>query len=295
MLSQALVEAARADTVSARLGAASCTIDVDVPNVNEQALARAEDLVNAVIRDDVVVRQLFPTDDELANLVLRRTPKVSSGIRLIEVEGFDLTPCGGTHCTRTGQIGVVRVVGIERYKGKIRLAFHAAGRALADMRDKERALSGLARDLTCGPLDVANAVDKLRAELKARTETLSSVRGELVGFIAERPPAAGGTSTVIALLREHDDLATLRTLSGRLAARPDVIALTASVDRDTRDLVVVLQRGAGVDFDCGAWFKANAKPLGGRGGGNKERAEGRFAPECRFEGLANAISNARTV
>ena len=57
---------------------------------------------------------------------LRRAPKVSANVRVIEIEGFDLSPCGGTHCTRTGQIGSVRVVGVERYKGKIRISFHAA-------------------------------------------------------------------------------------------------------------------------------------------------------------------------
>ncbi|WP_394825501.1 DHHA1 domain-containing protein [Pendulispora albinea] len=293
MLSQALVQAADADTVSARLGATSCTIDIDVPNVDERDLARAEDRVNTVIRDDVIVRQLFPTDQELAALVLRRAPKVSSGIRLIEVEGFDLTPCGGTHCTRTGQIGVVRITSVERYKGKIRLSFHAAGRALIDMRDKERALSSLARDLTCGPLDVTTAVDKLRAELKARTEALTQVRGELAGFIAERALAEHaprtGTNTVIALLRENDDLTMLRTLSGKLTARADVIALTGTIDRDSRDLIVIVQRGANADFDCGTWFKTTAKSLGGRGGGNKERAEGRFPPARRFEDLVNAL------
>jgi len=291
MLSRALLDMAKAATVSARLGATSCTIDIDVPQVDEGALARAEDLVNAVIRDDVTVRQLFPTDEELASLTLRRAPKVSKGIRVIEVENFDVTPCGGTHCTRTGQIGVVRVVGVERYKGKIRVSFHAGARALADMRDKEQALTRLARELTCGPLDVGTAVERLRAESKGRSEALSSLRGELVSLLTDRawaelPPKEGGT--LVALLREGDDLPMLRALAGGLAARPDVVALLASIDRDTRDLLVVVQRGAQARFDCGAWFKA-AKAQGARGGGNSERAEGRFPPAYDFDALVRSI------
>ncbi len=281
MLSRALLDVARADTVSARLGATSCTIDVGVAEIAERDIARAEDLVNACITDDVVVRALFPSPAELAALPLRRTPKVETNIRIIEVEGFDFTPCGGTHCTRTGQIGVTRVVGVERYKGGLRVSFHAGRRAIDDARAKERVLADLARDFTCGVLDVPNAVGKLRSDLKARLEALSGARGELVELVAERvlashPPDPSGL-TAISVVRERDDVGMLRALAGRFAARPDVFAVCASPDGDSGDLAVVVQRGANVKVDCGAWLKAAAATHGGRGGGRPERAEGRLA------------------
>jgi len=291
MLSRALLDIAKAATVSSRLGATSCTIDVDVAGVKDADLHRVEDLVNAAIRADVEVRQLFPTEAELATLPLRRAPKVASGIRLIDIDGFDLTPCGGTHVTRTGQIGAARIVGTERYKGKIRLAFHAAQRALTDVRAKEVALSALARELTCGPTDVGAAVAKLRAELKAKSETLTATRAELVTFLAEQAlaahPPTPAAPTLIVLVREGDDVSMLRTLSGKLTARPDVVAFCAAVDGGDR--LVVLQRGQGAAFDCGAWFKEATKVHGGRGGGNKERAEGRFPGETDFAALEKSL------
>ncbi|WP_394841414.1 DHHA1 domain-containing protein [Pendulispora brunnea] len=291
MLSRALLDVAKAATVSARLGATLCTIDVDVANVKDADLHRVEDLVNAAIRADVTVRQLFPTEAELATLPLRRAPKVSSGIRLIDIEGFDLTPCGGTHVTRTGQIGAARIVGTERYKGKIRLTFHAAQRALADVRAKEVALSALARELTCGPTDVGAAVAKLRAELKAKNETLTATRAELVTFVAEQAlaahPSTPGAPTLIVLVRERDDVGMLRALSGKLTARGDVVAFCAALDGGDR--LVVLQRGQEAALDCGAWFKEATKVHGGRGGGNKERAEGRFPGEADFAALETSL------
>jgi len=89
MLSRALVDVASADTVSARLGSTSCTIDVAVSDVHDGLLAKAEDMVNAAVQSDLVVRSLFPTAEELAGMKLRRAPKVSTGIRIIDVEGFD--------------------------------------------------------------------------------------------------------------------------------------------------------------------------------------------------------------
>jgi alanyl-tRNA synthetase len=291
ILSRALMDEAKAETVSARLGATSCTIDVDVPGIADAVLARIEDLVNNVVTDDVEVLQHFPTATELAAMPLRRTPKVTSNIRVIEVAGFDFTPCGGTHVTRTGQIGVVAVAGVERYKGGLRVSFHAARRAREDARRKERVLADLARDLTCGLLDVGAAVTKLRSDLKSRTEILSGARGELVGLLAQAllaaHPPRDGEVVRIALARPHDDVAALRALAGRVASRDDVLAIVGSKDAETGDWAVVLQRGAKVSVDCGAWLKSAAARHGGRGGGRPERAEGRLSGAVEFEALVS--------
>jgi alanyl-tRNA synthetase len=230
--------------------------------------------------DDVPVRALFPTPDELATMDLRRAPKVDANVRVIEIEGFDLSPCGGTHCTRSGQIGLVRIAGIERYKGKMRVFFHAGRRALDDARTKEKALAALASEFSCGLLDVGAAVNKLRADLRARVDALGHARGELTTLLAERalaahPPDPSGT-TRITLIRPKDDLGTLRTLTARLSERPDVVAVCAAPDPESGDLLVVVQRGSGAAFDCGAWLKDAAARAGGRGGGRPERAEGRL-------------------
>jgi alanyl-tRNA synthetase len=290
MLSRALLDVGKAETVSARLGATSCTIDVDVPGMADATLARAEDLVNAIVMDDVEVRQHFPTASELAAMPLRRTPKVTTSIRVIEVAGFDFTPCGGTHATRTGQIGAIVVAGVEKYKGGLRVSFHAANRAREDARKKERVLAELARDFTCGLLDVGAAVTKLRGELKTRTELLSGARGELVGLLSDaalaaHPPRVGEVARIV-VVRQHDDVAALRTLAGRLTTRDDVLALVASKDAESGDWAVVVQRGAKVTIDCGAWLKAAAAKHGGRGGGRPERAEGRLSGGTPFETLA---------
>jgi len=279
-LSRALVDVAKAETVSARLGASACTIDVDLPTMADGLLARAEDLVNAVVTSDVVVRSHFPSAEELAKMPLRRTPKVSENIRVIEIDAFDFTPCGGTHCTRSGQIGLVRVVGTERYKGGLRVTFHAGLRALADARTKDAVLAGLARDLTCGLLDVGAGVAKLRKDLEAAQGTLGTTRGELLELLGERllaahPPDPSGV-TMVALVRPKDDLGMLRALAGRLTARPDVVAICAAPDESGENLAIVVQKGASAPFDCGAWLKQKAQAAGGRGGGRPERAEGRL-------------------
>lgn len=280
MISRALHDVAHAPTVSARLGATSCTIDVEKSALGDAELFAVEDLVNDVIRRDVEIRAFFPSDAELATLDLRRAPKVSSGVRILEIVGFDLTPCGGTHCTRSGQIGHVRVVSVEKYKGKVRVSFHAAKRADDDARARTRILDAIASGFSCGPDGTLAAIDRLRSELKDREEKLTKARGELAlhaadALLTAHPPAAEGP-TMIVVERAGDDVGFLRTLAGRLTQRPDVVAICAAPEGD--GLAIVVQRGAAAtSFDCGAWLKAKAAATGGRGGGRAERAEGRLS------------------
>lgn len=292
-LSRALLDHARAATVSARLGASTCTIDVSRPGLADADLHRVEDLVNELVTADVAVTASFPTDEELAKLDLRKKPnaeKSAHGVRVVTIQDFDITPCGGTHVVRTGQIGQVRVVGTEKYKGMLRITFHAGRRALDDARTKGDALGLAASSLTCGPLDVPNAIAKLRAELKDARARLDGTRGELTQLLAREAhaklPAEGGPH-VVALLRA-DDLATSRALAGALAADARVVALVASHDPGTGELVVVVQRGAEAKLDAGAFVGAQTKALGGRGGGRPERAEGRFPKTVTLEQLAAA-------
>lgn len=296
-LSRALADEARAETVSARLGATTCTIDLSRPSIYDSELHEAEDLVNAFVRSDVVVRTHFPSPEELAAMPLRRRPKVSDGIRVVEIDGFDFSPCGGTHVTRSGQIGQVRIVAIEKYKGGVRVTFHAGLRALADARAKHAALSAAAADLTCGVLDVPTAIGKLRSDLKTTRTLLDGAREELAALVAKSlrealPPASERPSAIVVpVLRPNDDVSALRVLAGKLTEDARVVALAGAPDPQTGELVLVVQRGAAGGLDCGAFMQAQANERGGRGGGRPERAEGRFPRGTSLEVLAAAASS----
>jgi alanyl-tRNA synthetase len=299
MLSRALLDVAQAETVSSRLGASVSTIDVSIGGAGAAAssssagapegrdagplaLEAVVERVNDAVLEDRPIRTMFPTASELASLPLRRKPKVDDGVRIIDIEGFDMSPCGGTHCTSTGQVGPVHVVGTERYKGLVRVSFVAGKRALRELQGRDAALRDLARSFNCGPLDVPVAVGKLRAELKAKAALFGTARGELVALLAERllsaHPADPSGTTRIAVLREGDELGALRALAGALCRRPDVVALVASSEagEGRGELLVVAERGAQAAFDAGKWLKETAAAHGGKGGGRPERAEGRL-------------------
>ena len=275
MLSRALVDVMKGDTISSRLGESSCTIDIDLAKIDEAELARAEELVNAVIDDDAPIRAYFPEPDELRSLPLRRPPKVTDHIRVVAIGDFDVSPCGGTHCLRTAQVGLLKVTGIERYKGKMRVTFVSGRRARAELGAHDQALRGLGRDMTCGPELVPGAIAKLRRELQDAREALGQARARAIGErVAELIAAAraAGTTTIAAVVPDVD-ADGLRVAAKRIIAEPDLCALLAAPTDTGAHLLAA--RGAASTFDCGAFIKRAATALGGRGGGSPERAEGR--------------------
>ena len=283
MLSRALADVAAADTVSSRLGESACTIDLDRDTVEERRLADAEDLVNALVDDDVPVRAFFPGDAELAALPLRRAPKVSGPVRVVVIGDFDVTPCGGTHCTRSGQVGLVRITGVERYKGKARVTFSAGRRARGELWRETAVLRELGRAFTCGPLDVSSAVDKLRRELAETRDALGHIRSRLADSIAvELATQAETTGRAVAVLDDAGpDL--LRALATRVTAAVGAVAFLAG--RGPEGLAVLVARGSASTLDCGAFLKRAAAKVGGRGGGRPERAEGRLPASADWAAL----------
>ncbi|MFO0678843.1 MAG: alanyl-tRNA editing protein [Polyangiaceae bacterium] len=289
MLSRAFVDVAGAETTSARLGTSVATIDLAVPSLADADVLRAETLTNDVVLSNVVVRTHFPSAAELLAMPLRRAPKVTENVRVVEVEGFDVSPCGGTHCKGTGEIGTVRIVGTERYKGGTRVSFVAARRAIEDSRSNHAIVASLAKTFSCGAHDLPNAVARLGRDGKDRAAALEAAQSELATFVAEailrdRPPSPTGTTHIV-LHRPGADVPTLRALAGRLTSRSDVVALCTGGPAETGEKPAVLQRGATADFDCGAFWKRTLAPAGAKGGGRADRAEGRFPASLETTGL----------
>lgn len=266
MLSRALLDGGKAATVSSRLGESGATIDLD-RELSASALAEIEARVNAIVDEHRPVRQLHPSASELAAMDLRRAPKVDGAIRVIEVEGFDQTPCGGTHCTDTAQVGWVRITDATRHRGGQRVTFTAGPRTRRVLGAQADALRSLAARFTCGVADVAAAIDKIERELSEARESLGATRA---AFAKAQAAVITGDPAVATL---ETDVATLRALAGEAATGSRLVVLAAPAGDAFH---VIAARGPDGRTDCGALFRALAATCGGRGGGRPERAEGRL-------------------
>lgn len=282
LLSGALLDRAAAATASARLGESTLTIDVQRDRIPEAELAAAEELANSLIDENLPIRAWFPPAAELAGLKLRRDPKVDADIRVVAIGDFDLSPCGGTHCASTAELGAVHITGVERYKGMTRVTFIAARRGRHELFSHDQVLRRLAVSFSCQPTEVPAAIDKLRHAGDAAAAEITALRGRLAAALAA---SFEGQGRVIATLPNEPEL--VRAVAAKLTAGGRDALLCAP--DDTGGAMVVLARAPGSSLDCGALWKQLVARSSGRGGGKADRAEGRLSTVADWNGLISEL------
>ena len=129
ILSAAFDRLWHARTVGFHLGAVVSSLDLD-RELPPQAIASAEDEANRIVWEDRPVSIRFVEEAGAAALDLRKEPGRSGVLRIIAVEDYDLSACGGTHVARTGHVGIIVVSSWEKLRGGSRLEFLCGGRAL---------------------------------------------------------------------------------------------------------------------------------------------------------------------
>src|SRR5262249_6287760 len=139
---------------------------------------------NRIVWEDHPVMIRYASAEEAAAMPLRKEPKRSGTLRLIDVDGFDLSACGGTHVSRTGAIGAIAVASWERFKGGHRLEFVCGGRVLARFRSLRDVTTATVRALSVLPADIPGAIDRLHAELKEGKRLLTDAHAALAHFEA---------------------------------------------------------------------------------------------------------------
>ena len=271
LLSQALFVHASAETVSARLGEHGGSIDTDKKSIADDAIAAASAAVNALIDTDAAVIARVVKPDALADLPLRAPPKVSGEVRVVFAGDYDVTPCGGTHVTRTSQIGLVHITHTERVKGKVRVHFVAGAPARTYLAHADQILRQLSADLTCGRDAVQDVFAKQRTQIKAQQQTLGQLWSALATQRAQVLCAENAGPLV--LVETGRDDAYLRALNAAMTRAGRACALVHQ-NGDSCDLLLT-SPDAGV-LDCKTLLSALCESLDGKGGGKAQSARGRF-------------------
>jgi alanyl-tRNA synthetase len=271
LLSAVLEHAFGARTISFHLGSESSTIDLD-RELTPAQLEEAEREASRIVWADVPVTIRYASEEEARRMPLRKEPVRTGTLRLIEIEGVDLSACGGTHVARTGAIGQVVISSWERFKGGQRLEFLCGGRSLRRFQQLRDAASASIRLLSVLPAELPDAIARLQAELKDQKRLLTALQADLatheaaaLAASAEMLPAARVVLQII-----DGDAVRLKALASALAGHHRVVAVLVS--RATPALAVAARAG-GVTVSCQELIGALLKTYGGRGGGKPDMAQ----------------------
>lgn len=292
VLTGAFVAVLGLETLSANInGDSPSTIDLDANDVSPADLARVEDFANAVLFENRVVKSYYVTDADIAKIPFRKPPAVPGRIRVIEVDGFDYSACGGTHCPQTGMVGLVKIMRTERVNQKLRIHFVAGAQALEVFRACQQAGAEAAALLDTGVDGLPEAVRKLQERLKAAEAELEPLRREHLEnearLLAESAEKMGERRLVTFLFRGRPP-AEIRLLAGKLREYPGLVGLLASYDGQKLSLVAACAADTGlVARDL---LNQHLAPLNCRGGGDASLAQGGGpATQAQVDGLFLAI------
>jgi alanyl-tRNA synthetase len=269
ILSAAFDHLCQARTVSFHLGAASATIDL-AREVTSAEITRVERDANRVVWEDRPVTIRFADEAEAARVPFRKEPARRGVLRVVEVEGYDTSACGGTHVARTGAIGVIAVAGWERFKGGSRIEFVCGGRALAKFGALRDSVAASVRLISVLPGELPAGIERLQAESKDLRRQIKGMQGQLAGVEAERLAGEAGGRLVVAALDGWDP-AGLKSIAAAIVERPGYVAVLFGGPAPAS---VVVARGEGADVDCHAVLKGLTSRFGGKGGGRPELAQG---------------------
>lgn len=294
VLSAAFIQLFDMPTVSFHMGVETCTIDLATAALSPAQAEQAERLANGVIAEDRPVSIRFVPLEEARQLGLRKLPAKQTGdLRLIDIEKFDLTACGGTHVRATGQIGSILLRKTEKVKQGVRVEFVCGLRAVALARRDYNTLTDAAGRFSAHIHEVPQQVRKLLEEARAAAKAQHKLLEEIAELEAERMLAqVSGAPRVISRVFPDRDAAFIKLLAQKLTAgKSDVVALVASL---VGQPTLVFAQSPGQRANMGQLLKETLAQLGGRGGGSADMAQGGLpagaADAARLQSLLDEVS-----
>jgi alanyl-tRNA synthetase len=285
VLSAAFVRALNMPTVSFHMGVESCSIDLDTKGLSSKQVEKAEELANEIVTENRSVSIRFVTNEEAKRLGLRKLPPAERDqLRLIDIHDFDLTACGGTHVTATGQIGSILLRKIEKVRQGWRVEFVCGKRAVNTARRDYTTLTESAGLLSTHLWDVPGQIRKSQEESRALKKSAEHTLAELAGLYASQmvaeTPESDGSKVVLRVFPDRD-LTFIKLVAQKIIRQSSTIVALLCVTSDPAALVFA--QSSGQPFDMGALMKEALAKLGGRGGGSKDMAQGGPAQTAGIE------------
>jgi alanyl-tRNA synthetase len=270
-------------TVSFHLGEESSTIDLDSDRLGARQLEEAEEAANQVVFENRPVRISFRPSGEASRLDLRKPTCRAGEVRLVEVEGFDLSACGGTHVNRTGAVGLILLRKVERMKGLTRVEFVCGGRAHRQARRDFRVLSEAARLFSAAletvPELIAKQSQELREGMRGREKLLERLGEYQARELWQGAPVVEGRR-IVRLVFLAEESAQAKLLAYALATLPGAVALLGVTGQPTK---LVFAQTPGGTLEMGDILKQTLTKFGGKGGGGRDFAQGGGLEESRLE------------
>jgi alanyl-tRNA synthetase len=273
VLSAAFDRLLKARTESFHLGSASSTIDLNRP-VTPTEIQDVELEANRIVWDDRQVAIRFVDANDASQLPLRKESARSGVLRIIDVEGYDVSACGGTHVARTGAIGAIAVASWEKFRGGTRVEFLCGVRALRGYAVLREAVSASVKLVSVLPAELPAGIERVQADARDARKQVKDLQGRLAtheaALLATAAESIGSIHAVVQAL-EGWDANGLKSIAAAIADRSGHVAALIGLPAPS-PIVIAAAPDSGVD--AAGVLKRLIDRFGGKGGGRPALAQG---------------------
>ncbi|KMP94563.1 alanyl-tRNA synthetase [Bacillus wiedmannii] len=263
-------------TIGFHLGKETVTIDLETENLHAETVEEAVQIANKFVFENHPIRIEWMNLEEAKTLPLRKEPTMTENIRVVIIENFDYNGCGGTHPKRTGEVGLIQVLGWERNKGGIRLTFIAGWRTLKLMGHQQQIIKDVSKQLNSSESDIPAKVAQLLTSQKENEKAIQTMNEKLLYAEANellQQPAEIHASILISQVFTNRSMQEIAKLSAIITEQQEH-AITYFVIQNEDKLQCILACGKTVTLDMNALLKEALPTIEGKGGGNKKSARG---------------------
>ena len=251
-----------ATNVGFHLGTDIVTIDLDVP-LGEEDINTLEAEANDAIYKNLPIEISYPTPEELKQIPYRSKKELAGKIRIVTIPGYDICACCGTHVAKTGEIGIVKIISHQNYKGGTRFTMLCGKRALLDYQRKNHDVNKVTVGLSVKPEELCSAVERLENDITERKIYESALRNEL--FELKTASLSGEKAILFESGLSPDEI---RRFCLAATEKVGIAAVFCGKDGEWKYAI------ASKEKNCNDIAKAVNSEFSGRGGGKPELVQG---------------------
>lgn len=247
------------------------TIDLDMPSMSKEVLQKVEALANDAIYANIPVSiTLLKNNTEAASYSLRKPLNVEEDIKIVSIDGIDCVACCGTHPSRTGDVGIIKILKSENYKGMTRIYFKCGQRALTDYQNKQDIVMQLFNHYSANE---SNLIEKITIE-ESKNQQLRKDLIETKNIITdyEAESILHSNDKIVVKAYSNYSIEDLKHIIKKVLEKESKVLILSAISSNA---VIIALAGA-FEIHCGNLIKEYAFALGGKGGGSDKMGQAVF-------------------
>lgn len=261
------------DTLSFHASNEIITIDLDCNELSEEIIEKVEDLANTIIFNNLDIKWYFPSEEEIKDIKFRRRPKVKDNLRVIEIDGFDFSVCGGTHVNTTGQIGLIKIIDSYKQNGKTRISLFCGFDAIKDYQTKDKIISHINKDLSANTSIILEKYNNLKTQTQELKDNFTKLKKQLLDKIKDEIILEKHNSNSKIVVKNIEDIGfdSSSLLLKKLENQNIILAFYEIEDSISKFIIKV---GGNLDFTLDEIRSVLKENFDLKGGGNSKQLQG---------------------